>query len=173
MEITRRTDYAIRLISALVEAHGEPLSVRSAAASYDVPYSFARSIQHDLVISGIVQSLRGASGGMVLNIDPGELTLLDIIEAVQGEVHVSICSRESGWCPRENTCQFHAVWIGADALMRSYLSSVSIKELVERTKSPTIDPAFADPEAFSIDKLKRKLHCSSCGGNHEVLRGLL
>jgi len=54
MDVTRRTDYAIRLISALTESQGKPLSVREAAEAYSVPYAFARSIQHALVQAGLV-----------------------------------------------------------------------------------------------------------------------
>ena len=130
MEISRRTDYGIRLIAALADSNGKPLSVRAAADAQDVPYAFARSIQHDLVVSGLIASRRGAHGGMVLCKSPDELTLLEVIESVQGPIGLSICSREEGWCPRDGTCVFHQVWCGADQILRDYLSSVSIKGLL-------------------------------------------
>lgn len=131
MEISRRTDYAIRLIAALAGSDGEPLSVRAAAEAQDVPYAFARSIQHDLVIAGLIRSHRGAHGGMVLVRPATELTLLDIIESVQGPLSIAICAREEDWCPREHTCPFHNVWTGADDIMREYLSSVSVQQLID------------------------------------------
>lgn len=130
MEISRRTDYAIRLIAALASSDGKPLSVRAAAEAQDVPYAFARSIQHDLVVSGLIASRRGAHGGMVLCKDPDELTLLEVIESVQGPIGLAICSREEGWCPRDAHCVFHQVWCGADEMLRGYLPSVSFKELL-------------------------------------------
>ena len=130
MEITRRTDYAIRLIAALLQKDGVPFSVREAAELQDVPYAFARSIQHDLVQQGIVKSLRGARGGMVLNVDPEGFTLFELIEIVQGPVSVAICTNDEDWCPRSQTCQFHKVWEGANEIMKNYLSSVSIKDLL-------------------------------------------
>ena len=134
MEISRRTDYAIRLIAALAASDGEPLSVRTAAEAQEVPYAFARSIQHDLVVAGLIASRRGAHGGMVLCKPASELTLLEVIESVQGPVGLSICSREDGWCPRDKTCVFHQVWTGADDMLRKYLSSVSIQELLDGVK---------------------------------------
>jgi len=130
MEITRRTDYAIRLIAALLERDGVPLSVRDAAMAQDVPYAFARSIQHDLMQMGIIKSLRGAKGGMVLNVDPDDFTLYQLIEIVQGPVSVAVCTNDEDWCPRSKTCQFHKVWEGANLIMKDYLTSVSIKELL-------------------------------------------
>jgi Rrf2 family protein len=131
MEISRRTDYAIRLIAALLLNDGKPLSVREAATMQDVPYAFARSIQHDLVRSGILSSVRGAQGGMLLAVDPQDLTLYRLIETVQGPVSVAICTTDAEWCARHKGCQFHAVWNGINAIMEDYLSSVSIKDLLD------------------------------------------
>ncbi|MCL2339308.1 MAG: Rrf2 family transcriptional regulator [Actinomycetia bacterium] len=130
MEITRRTDYAIRLIAALVQNNGQPLSVREAAEKYDVPYAFARSIQHVMVQAGLVKSLRGAHGGMLLAVDPAELTLYRLIETVQGPISVSVCTADSNWCSRRGSCQFHPVWAGVNSLLSDYLNSVSIKQLL-------------------------------------------
>ena len=65
MDISRKTDYALRMLSLLVAREGEPLSVRIAAEQVDVPYSFARSIQHALTQAGIIASVRGVQGGMI------------------------------------------------------------------------------------------------------------
>ena len=137
MEISRRTDYAIRIIAALIQNEGMPLSVSAAAKLQDVPYSFARSIQHDLTKNGIVTTLRGAQGGMVLAVDPDELTLAQLVETVQGPIQVAACLAENGWCPRDNSCAFHKVWISASKMLNEYLSSISIKEILEG-KSPSL-----------------------------------
>ena len=60
------------------------LSVRTAAEEVNVPYSFARSIQHGLVQAGIVESLRGVHGGMRLKVSPDDVTIRQVVEAVQG-----------------------------------------------------------------------------------------
>ena len=130
MELTqRRTDYALRLIAILVQNQDRPLSVREAATVQEVPYAFARSIQHDLVLAGLITSVRGAAGGMLLARDPQELTLLELVEAVQGPVSVSVCATDEEWCSRAKHCSFHPVWEGANMLLRDYFSSVSIKDL--------------------------------------------
>ena len=66
MDISRKTDYALRILSILATSESDLLSVRVAAEQVDVPYSFARSIQHGLAQAGIVESLRGVHGGMSL-----------------------------------------------------------------------------------------------------------
>ncbi|MDR2957506.1 MAG: Rrf2 family transcriptional regulator [Coriobacteriales bacterium] len=131
MDVTRRTDYAIRLIAALTLSDSKPLSVREAAQEYDVPYAFARSIQHALVQAGLIKSIRGAQGGMLLAVDPNKLTLFKLIEAVQGPVNVSVCTSDYEWCSRVNKCEFHQVWEGANAILADYLDSVSIRQLLD------------------------------------------
>ena len=76
MDISRKTDYALRMLAALVEDPRGVVSVRTAARDNGVPYSFARSIQHDLAVAGIVENTRGANGGMRLSVDPKPTTLL-------------------------------------------------------------------------------------------------
>jgi len=131
MEITRRTDYAIRLIAALLQQNGVPYSVREAAETQGVPYAFARSIQHELVQQGVLKSVRGARGGMLLNVDPEKFTLYELIEIVQGSVSVAICANDQVWCSRSETCQFHKVWEGANVILKDYLTSVTIKDLLK------------------------------------------
>ena len=130
MKVTRRADYAIRLVAALMENEGVPFSVREAAIMQDVPYAFARSIQHELVQRGVLKSVRGAKGGMLLNVDPAEFTLYQLIEIVQGSISVAICANDPKWCERAGGCPFHKVWEGADLLLRDYLTSVTIKDLL-------------------------------------------
>ena len=126
MAISRRTDYALRLVAALAQSDGAPMSVRAAAEAQQVPYAFARSIQHDLVLAGIVTSRRGAHGGTVLAKPADELTVLDVIDAVQGGITLSVCVHDKTWCPRSQNCAFHYLWVGADKLLYDYLEKTSI-----------------------------------------------
>ena len=98
MDISRKTDYALRMLSMLVNGEDDLLSVRTAAEQVDVPYSFARSIQHGLVQAGIIESLRGVRGGMRLRVDPKEVTIRQIVEAVQGPLVMNDCTVEDGVC---------------------------------------------------------------------------
>lgn len=149
MDISRKTDYALRILSMLVESGDELLSVRVAAEQVDVPYSFARSIQHGLVQAGIIESLRGVRGGMRLKADPEELTIYDIVRAVQGPFVINECTAAGSDCPRMETCCFHPLWMGAEALLNDYLSSVTLADVVEGRRFPAVDAKFADRGAFA------------------------
>ena len=148
MDISRKTDYALRILSMLVQAEGDLLSVRTAATEVDVPYSFARSIQHGLAQAGIIESLRGVHGGMKLKADPSSVTLLDIVESVQGPMVVNDCTAPDGACDRMSSCCYHPIWAGTQALVSDYLASVTLADVVRGTKFPAVDAKFTDRSAF-------------------------
>lgn len=142
MEISRKTDYALRMLAELVNDPGSVVPVRAASRENGVPYSFARSIQHDLAAAGIVENVRGSMGGMRLAVDPREATLLQLVEAVQGPVIVSECvdpqSRERP-CPRRGFCHFNPVWCTAEAMLRQLFSSVTLYQLVVDDVTPCFE----------------------------------
>lgn len=148
MDISRKTDYALRMLSMLAENEDSLLSVRTAAEQVSVPYSFARSIQHGLVQVGIVESLRGVHGGMRLKVDPSQVTIREVVEAVQGPMVMNDCTSENGTCPRIGSCCYHPIWAGAQALMRDYLDSVTLDDVVNHKRYPAVDPMFADRDRF-------------------------
>ena len=129
MEITRRTDYAIRLLQELDRRGGGPVSVRELAERQAVPYAFARAVQRDLVAAGLVTTVRGRSGGCVLVRDSESITLLDIVSAIQGEPAASVCSRDPQWCAQSGGCSVHRVWCELDAITREFLGRKTLAGL--------------------------------------------
>lgn len=145
MDISRKTDYALRMLSALVKDPTGVVSVRTAARENGVPYSFARSIQHDLAVAGLVENARGASGGMHLAVDPRETTLLQLVEAVQGPVIIAGCNGANGTgepCPNIATCHFRPVWCNAEQLLQKFFASVTLYQVVEEGRSPLLEGGF-------------------------------
>lgn len=149
MDISRKTDYALRMLSMLAQGDNSLLSVRAAADEVDVPYSFARSIQHGLVQAGIVESLRGVHGGMRLKVKPSEVTIRKVVEAVQGPLTMNDCTAEGATCSRMAGCCYHPLWIGTQELVRNYLDSVTLEDIVNGQNAPAVDPKFADRSAFA------------------------
>lgn len=151
MEISRKTDYALRMLAELTRSSDGILSVRTAAEKNDVPYSFARSIQHDLVRAGMIDSLRGSHGGMRLAVDPATTTLLDIVEATQGPVRINGCDNagpDGGPCPRMSECPFNPIWCGANNLLADYLRSVTLADVVFGKKAPSLPKTYWREDAF-------------------------
>lgn len=131
MEITRRADYAVRMMLELARAGGgSPVSVRALAERQGVPYAFARGIQRDLVDAGLAESRRGVRGGLVMTRPPSDVTLLDVIEAIEGPLALNLCTADPTWCSRMDGCPAHQVWKGADDLLRGYLAGKSLEGLI-------------------------------------------
>ena len=132
MDISRKTDYALRMIADLVRHPDSVVSVRNAAEDNGVPYSFARSIQHELVRAGIIESLRGSHGGMKLSVDPHEVTILQVVEALQGPVNVAVCDTpERDYpCPNLENCRFNRIWCYARELLEAYFSGITLYDAV-------------------------------------------
>lgn len=134
MEITRRTDYAIRILLALARSNGEPVSVRELAENQNVPYAFARGIQRELVSAGLVESRRGATGGIRLARPAQDITLLDVVTAMQGPVSSAVCTKDAEWCRLMGGCTVHGVWREVDEMTSAYLGSKSLAGLVGQSE---------------------------------------
>lgn len=132
MDVTRRCDYACRILQAAYNNGEAYMSVSGIAEQEGIPYAFARSIQHDLVKSGLIRTVRGARGGLVLNCDPTTTTMLDVLEAIQGPVSVSACVLNPESCERQSSCLYNRVWQGADRLLNDYFSSITLASLFEQ-----------------------------------------
>ena len=130
MDISRRCDYACRILRAAYNSDSSYCSVSEIAESESIPYSFARSIQHDLVKAGLIKTIRGAHGGIALNCDPAQVTLLDVLEALQGKVSIALCAADEGYCERQGDCGFNRVWQGADQLLREYFASFVLADVL-------------------------------------------
>lgn len=129
MDITRRCDYACRMLRAVCRCDGDRISVADIAEQEDIPYSFARSIQHDLVKAGFLRTARGARGGVSMARDLADITVLQVLEAVEGSIGLSPCSEDPLYCPRSGECAYHRVWCGADRMLIDYFGSITLRDL--------------------------------------------
>lgn len=144
MDITRRCDYACRILRAAYKNGDAYVSVSDIANDEDIPYAFARGIQHDMVEGGLIKTVRGARGGLTLNCDPAKTTLLEVLEAIQGPVSVSLCALDPDYCEKQEGCAYNKLWQGADRLLNEYFSSITLKDLIEQGAShPAIRAALA------------------------------
>ncbi len=132
MEISRRTDYAIRMMISICSNGDEGLLSTKRIAEYDaVPYQFARGIQHELAEAGLITTKRGVHGGSTLARPADEISLYDIVEAMQGTLLFSRCEADPCWCARSNDCPVREVWCDLDADIHKRLKAVSLAWLTE------------------------------------------
>ncbi len=144
MDITRRSDYACRILRALCTHEGEFRSVAEIAKEEDIPYSFARSIQHDLVKAGMLRTERGARGGVTMAVKCADVTLYDVMTTVQDSFGIAPCSQDPQYCEKSTCCQYHSIWCKADAMIADYFKSITLADLFSRQG--------ACPEAASAEE---------------------
>ena len=105
MFITLETDYAVRIVSELSEAYRSDIDARVLGAAViaertNVTLRFSLKILRKLVAAGIVRSYKGAHGGYELTRDPAEITLRDVVEAIEGTYYFSRCLSPDSECSR-------------------------------------------------------------------------
>lgn len=127
--ITRKGDYAIRGMVYLAGRPGEIKYLREISAGVDVPAALLAKIFQHLSKTGLVRSYRGAGGGFQLGRPARDISLLDIIEAVDGPISMNRCVIEQGSCGREQFCSVHPVWKKMQRKLKSELGRISLRKL--------------------------------------------
>lgn len=130
MQITREADYAIRCILYLSESRGKVTMVDEIAKSKNIPRSFLAKILQKLAKAGIVRSFRGVKGGFQLAKKPEEVSLLDIINTIDGPVAMNRCTIDKRICRFSNECPVHRVWVELRKEVEDRLRKIDFEKLV-------------------------------------------
>lgn len=132
--VSRQTDYAVRIVLHLAcQAVGARVSIASMAQERHLPVPFVRRIVSRLAEVGILETFRGVGGGVALARSPEQVTLQDVIEAMEGPSCPSPCLEEPRFCPLAATCPVRGVWTQAAKVLDTHLRSVRISDLAGGT----------------------------------------
>lgn len=134
MFITRKTDYAIRSILHLCEKRNKIADVKEIAREKFIPKIFLSKILQKLSKKGIVKSLKGKGGGFYLLKNPSNLTLMDVIEAIQGPISINLCVIDKRKCKLSNVCTVHPIWINLRKEIEKKFKMITFKELIIKRK---------------------------------------
>ena len=152
MKVSTRGDYASRaLLSLALHADGAgPTSVRDIAERTGLPQPYLEQILLALKGAGLVRSKRGVGGGYVLARPPAEVTLSQIVSAVDGPIVAGDFGEphKNGACDHEGQCVLLSVWADVGEHMRQHLDSFTLADMVTRSQGrPPLAPAFAEDPA--------------------------
>ncbi len=111
MLVTREADYAVRTVLYLARNSTRTTSVAEVARAMHIPKSFLAKIVQHLVRRHILVSIRGMKGGFMLAVNPSKISLLDILESIQGPTGINVCAIDSRKCRLSATCSVHPVWV--------------------------------------------------------------
>ncbi|MFN8629585.1 MAG: Rrf2 family transcriptional regulator [Chloroflexota bacterium] len=133
LELTKRGDYAVRAMLALTRGAGNGLlSARRIADAMDIPVRFLPQVLADLQRAGLIEAAPGRAGGYRLARAPESVSLLQVIEAVEGDSRRQSCVLRGGPCGKDGYCDVHFVFFtGQEALLQTFASS-SLADLARR-----------------------------------------
>jgi len=135
MQITRQADYAVRAVLYLSKLGADQRAATSQIAEEQrIPPSFLAKIVSQLSVAGLLQTSRGARGGVSLAKSPENISLLEVVEAIDGPILLNDCVAGNGNCIFDDECLMKPVWCDAQA------------ELVNRLKSTTFDQFVSESE---------------------------
>lgn len=129
MKITREADYALRIVIMLAREDKQTEAKRIAEEN-EIPYRFTLKILRKIVQSGIIKSYRGVNGGYVLNKEPSEITLKDVIETIDGKIAINSCMEDSEKCGRSGVCAIQRKLCIAQKAFAEELSKITFADVM-------------------------------------------
>jgi Rrf2 family protein len=112
MQITRQADYAIRAVRYLAKNSSEDrISTAKVAKEMKIPASFLAKIISQLSIAGLLHTSRGARGGVSLAREARDISVLDVVEAIDGPILLNECVGSNKPCNFEEDCLVHPIWV--------------------------------------------------------------
>jgi len=133
MQITRQADYALRAILFLARLESPEMAATShIAEEKEIPSSFLAKIISQLSIAGLIHTSRGAHGGVRLAREPKDISLLDVVEAIDGPITINECIQDPSICSFGENCPLHEVFSEVQAELVNKLRKSTFDKLLER-----------------------------------------
>jgi Rrf2 family protein len=149
MRVSAKSDYALRaLIELASRADGGPVSAEELGRAQEIPHNFLQAILADLRRAGIVISQRGQAGGWRIARPPEDVSVADVIRAVDGPLVSVYGLRPEAVAYNESAQVLQHVWIAARSSLRDVFEKVSIKALADGRLPRSVTARTADEDAW-------------------------
>jgi len=139
MNFTTKSRYAVNALADLefLSLDSRPVSLRDIASRQGIDLSYLEQLFRKLRVAGLVESIRGRNGGYVYAVDPKNISIKDIMHAVEENLDSTNCAG-TATCHAGKRCNSHQLWDDLNNVVDNFLSDISITELVESSKRPNI-----------------------------------
>jgi FeS assembly SUF system regulator len=135
LRLGRLTDYAIVLSASLAERNDACATARSLSEETGIPGPTVIKLLKILTAAGLAHSTQGRHGGYALARTPDEISLTEIIEAIEGQIALTECNREVGACSIQNSCLTRRHWLVINRALRETLAMIRLADLAGATPS--------------------------------------
>ncbi len=148
LTISRQTDYACRILLHLAsQPEGERVTAAGIAERRLIPPALIRRIVTDLNVAGLIKTSRGSAGGIVLGRPASQISLLDVVQAVEGAIALNPCTiapnDDPDRCPFVPVCPVHEAWMAARRSLIEELSRATFDRLAARGHALSVYPETA------------------------------
>jgi Rrf2 family protein len=131
MQITKQADYAIRAMVYLARLEPETrAATRHIAETQKIPPSFLAKIISQLSIAGLIHTSRGAHGGVLLARPAKDISMLNVIEAIDGPIALNDCTISTEACEYSGDCPVHSIWVDTQSDLVKRLGSTNFASFV-------------------------------------------
>jgi Rrf2 family protein len=159
MRLTRAGEYAVRCVLHLAsQGVGVLCARKDIARRMDIPDPFLGKIAQQLARAGVIEIVQGARGGYRLVAAPEQVTLLEVVEAVIGEIFLNDCVMRPESCSRSHACAVHCTWAKAKDQLRQTLQEATFARMLQETGCMpplTSEATPAGRPRRGVDRLKK------------------
>ena len=148
MRVTAKAEYAVRAVMELAAGGGEPVKRDAIVAAQAIPPKFLENILSELRHAGLVESQRGSEGGYWLGVPPEEISVADVMRAVEGPLATVRSSRPETLEYEGLAEPLQYVWVALRTSIRSVLETVTIADLISGKLPKEVVKLTDDPEAW-------------------------
>jgi len=135
MKLSTRTRYGVRAVLELAgNQTKEPLRIKTIAHRQDISVKYLEQLMAILKSAGFVRSIRGSKGGYILAKPANRIKLSDVFNALEGPVTTVECLENENYCAKVADCVTRQVWAEVQQAIMSVLQSMTLQDLVDRTK---------------------------------------
>jgi Rrf2 family protein len=153
VRISAKADYAVRAAIELAGATSkEPVKGEAISTAQDIPLKFLENILSDMRHAGLIASRRGADGGYWLALPPKEITVADIIRAVEGPMATVRGERPERVEYSGSAEPLQRVWIAVRAALRSVAEEVTLADLSSGKLPASVNKLADDPKAWTVQR---------------------
>jgi len=144
MKLSLAAELGVRGVIVLAEKYGQgPITLDTICARRDLPKQYLVKIFASLARAGLIIPIRGKHGGYVLGRDPDAITLLQVIEAVEGPLTLNLCQQDPPQCD-EVSCPIRPLWAELRRIVRGKLASMTLAECVNHEAAvPSAQPGVS------------------------------
>lgn len=140
MRINTKVRYAIRMLADIAHHEGEgPVALKDVAQRQQLPKLYLSQLAAPLKAASLLRSVWGNKGGYKLERPASQVTLLDIMEAVEGPVAVLDCVLDTNYCERADYCECIGVWRQINEAIVRTLEQYTLADLVHKTRLPSLE----------------------------------